>query len=201
MRVRQRKPGSTPLGRFLRGRWLDDNPLRRATDRTETLVLLVLAAAFLACAPLAAQASGAWAHASAQRAELAQQASRVQVTAVIVATPAPQMVGEAFVPMAQARWTAPGGAVVTGVVPVRVGTKVGARLSVWTTRDGQPAEQPLNGSQVASLTAFGAVTGVAALAVALALAGILARWRLTRRRLADWDADWQATGPRWTTRA
>ncbi len=201
MRATQQKPRSTPAGRFVRGRRLDDNPLRRATDRTETLVLIVLAAVFLVCAPVAAQWSGAWTHALAQRAELAQQATRGQVTAVIVATPAPQMVGEAFVSMAKARWTAPDGAVVTGLVPVRVGTRVGARLSVWTTREGQPAEQPLNDSQVASATVFGAVTGAAALAAVLALAGILVRWRLTRRRLADWDADWQATEPRWTTRA
>jgi hypothetical protein len=201
MRVRQRLPGSTPMDRFVRGRRLDGNPLRRATDRTETLVLIVLAAALLVCAPLAAQASGAWTHAWAQRAELAQQAYRGQVTAVIVAPPVPQMVGQAFVPIAQARWTAPDGTVVTGPVPVRAGTKAGARLSVWTTRDGQPAEQPLNDSQVSSLTVLGAVTGVLALGAALALAGVLARWRLTRRRLAGWDADWQATEPRWTTRA
>ena len=63
------------------------------------------------------------------------------------------------------------------------------------------AAQPLNDSQVASLTVLGEITGVAALAAALALAGALARWSLNRRRLAGWDADWQSTGPRWTTRA
>jgi hypothetical protein len=198
---RRRGPASTPAGRFFRGRRLDRNPLRRASDRVETLVLILLTVVFLAAAPLAAPAAGGWAHATAQRAELAQQAARSQVTAVIVSTPATQSVGEAFVPMAQARWTAPDGAVVSGEVPVRAGTEVGARLPVWTTRDGQPAEQPLNDSQVASLTVFGAVTGVAALAAVLALAGILARWSLARRRLAGWDADWRATEPRWTTRA
>ena len=59
MRATQQKPRSTPAGRFVRGRRLDDNPLRRATDRTETLVLIVLAAVFLVCAPVAAQSSGA----------------------------------------------------------------------------------------------------------------------------------------------
>ena len=38
-------------------------------------------------------------------------------------------------------------------------------------------------------------------AMVLALAGILARWSLDKRRMDAWDADWQATGPRWTTRA
>jgi len=35
----------------------------------------------------------------------------------------------------------------------------------------------------------------------LALAAALIRWVLNKRRMAAWDADWHATGPRWTTRA
>jgi hypothetical protein len=202
MRGSQRRPRSTRPGRFVRGWRLDDNPLRRASDRAETLVLIVLAAVFLVCAPLAAPAAGAWAHASAQRTALAQAASRTQATAVVLTKPAPPAVGyQDFVSTAQARWTAPNGAVVTHAVPVRVGTKAGAKVSVWTTRDGQPTSQPLTGSQVASLTDLAEFAGVAGLAVALALAGALARWWLNRRRLAGWDADWQATEPRWTTRA
>ncbi len=165
-------------------------------------MLLVLAVVFLAGAPFAAAASGAWAHASAQRALLAQAASVSQVTAVVLSTPTPPTVGYGdFVSTAKARWTAPDGAVVTGLVPVTVSAGVGAKLRMWTTRDGQPAGPPLGDSQVASLTVLGAVTGVAALAVTLALAGALARWSLTRRRLAGWAADWQSTEPRWTTRA
>ena len=190
------------MGRFLRGRRLDDNPLRRASDRAETRVLLLLVMVLLAGAPLAAAASGAWAHAMAQRAELAQAASTSRVTAVVVSTPTPPAVGyEDFVSTAKARWTAPDGAVVTGLVPVTVGTSVGAKLRMWTTRDGQVTSQPLNDSQVASLTVLGEITGAAALAATLALAGALARCWLNRRRLAGWDADWQSTGPRWTTRA
>lgn len=198
---RRRKPRSTRAARFVRGRRLDRNPLRRAADRVETFTIMLLAVAFLVAAPFAASASGSWAHAAAQRTELAQAASRLQVTAVVVSPPAPPSVAQgAFVSTAQARWTAPDGAVVTGLVPVPVGTGVGARLPQWTTRDGQLTSEPLNGSQVASLTVLGAVTGVAALAAALALAGILAQRSLNRRRLAAWDADWQSTGPRWTTR-
>ena len=198
---RQRKPRSTLAGRFVRGRRLDCNPLRRASDRVETFVIMLLAVAFLVAAPFAALASGSWAHAAAQRTELAQAASISQVTAVVVSPPAPPAVAqEAFVSTAKARWTAPDGTVVTGLVPVPVGTHVGARLPQWTTRDGRLTSQPLNGSQVASLTVLGAVTGVAALAAVLALAGVLAQWSLNRRRLSGWDADWQSTEPRWTTR-
>jgi hypothetical protein len=33
------------------------------------------------------------------------------------------------------------------------------------------------------------------------MVGVLARWSLDRRRMDAWEADWQSTGPRWTTRA
>ncbi len=202
MRGRQRKPRSTRAGRFVRGRRLDDNPLRRASDRAETLVLIVLAAVFLVCAPLAAPAARAWAHAAAQRAQLAQTASWKPVTAVVIKAPGRPVMGyEDFVSTAQARWTAPDGTVVTGGVPVSVGTVAGAKVSVWTTRDGQLTSQPLTSSQVASLTGLAGFAAVAGLAVVLTLAGKLAGWWLNRRRLAGWDADWQATEPRWTTRA
>lgn len=200
MRVRQRKPRSTRVGRFARGRRLDDNPLRRASDRAETLVLIVLTTVFLVCAPLVAPAAGTWAHASAQRAELTQ-ASRTQVTAVVVTKPTRPVVSYGgYVSTARARWTAPNGAVVTNTVPVPVGTVAGAKVSVWSTRDGQLTWQPLTGSQVANLAGLAELAGVAGLAAVLALAGALARWVLNRRRLAGWDADWQATEPRWTTR-
>jgi hypothetical protein len=38
------------------------------------------------------------------------------------------------------------------------------------------------------------------LGVLLVCAGVVARSRLDRRRIAIWDADWQVTGPQWTRR-
>jgi len=42
---------------------------------------------------------------------------------------------------------------------------------------------------------------IVAAAVSLCLLGTaaLARWVLTRRRLAAWDTEWRATGPQWTS--
>jgi len=42
---------------------------------------------------------------------------------------------------------------------------------------------------------------VIALGTVLATIGLLARRTLDKRRMAAWDAEWRATGPRWTTRA
>jgi len=58
----RRKPRTYWLGRVLRGRRLDRNPLRRRSDRVETTVLGLLLAAFLAGAPFVTHAAGSWAY-------------------------------------------------------------------------------------------------------------------------------------------
>jgi hypothetical protein len=118
----------TLVGRFVRGRRLDDNPLRRASDRAETLVLMVLLAVFLVAAPLATPASGARAHAMAQRAQAAQAASRYQVTAVVLTVASRPIIAYGdYVSEAKARWTAPDGAVVTSQALVAAGTRAEVR--------------------------------------------------------------------------
>lgn len=166
------------------------------------MVLAVLVVVFLIGVPAAALATGAWLHGMAQRAQLAQEASRSQVTAVVLAvTPPTPGDGEELAWQAQARWRAPDGQVVTHQVPVASDIAVGGKLQVWTDRTGDLTTAPLLDSQVADQTASGEALGAIAAAVVVILAGTLAFWTLNKRRLAAWDADWQATGPRWTTRA
>jgi hypothetical protein len=192
------------LGRFVRGRRPDRNPLRRVSDRVETVVLVVLIIAFLAAAPFVAQASAGWAHARAQQAQTAQQASWHQVPAVVLKTESTVQGGSGYAALqfqAQARWTAPDGKVVTGEIPVSPGTAVGAMVRVWTTSDGKLTEPPMRDSQVAGTAGFASALGVVAFAVLLVITGTLARHALDKRRMAAWDAEWRATGPRWSTRA
>jgi len=196
-----REPSVTPLGRFVRGRRFDRNPLRRTTDRVETAVLAVLMAAFLIGAPLAALATGAWMHGTAQRAQLAQEASRRQVTAFVLTITPPSAGGEYLAWQAQARWRAPDGREVTRQVPVAADTVAGGTVRLWTDRNGDLTTAPLLDSQVTGQMVFGEALGAIVSGSALALAGTLALWALNRRRMAAWDADWHATGPRWTTRA
>jgi len=190
----------TFASRFARGRRLDRNPLRRASDRAETVVLTLLMVAFLAGAPLAALASGAQVHARAERTALAQQASRHQVAATVEEVPlVPPNSGNVGT-AAQVRWTAANGKAGTGWTSVPLGTAVGAKVSVWATPGGQLTSPPLTGSQVKDLTILGGAAGVGAVAALLALCGLTVRWSLDRRRMAAWDVDWRTTGPRWTTR-
>ena len=194
------KPHSTRLGRFIRGRRLDRNPLRRASDRAETAVLAALAAVFLAGAPFAAQVSGAWAHAAAHREQAAQESSGRMVPAVLLTKATNDVRPDPF-PQAKARWIAPDGATITSDIPVPYGGQAGTTVRIWVARDGRLTQPPLLDSQVSNEVGCTEACAVAALAATLAVVGFLARRSLDKRRMAAWDAEWRAAGPRWTMRA
>ncbi len=194
-----RSPGSTWLGRLLRGRRPDRNPLRRGSDRAETAMLGVLLAAFLAGAPFAAHAAGSWTYAASARQAQAQQAALRQVRATVLQAPSPLGISEGGA-QARARWQAPTGQVRTGQVFVLTGAPAGSTVMVWVNRAGQLTDPPLQHSQVTGRAELARVAAIAALAVVLIIAGWTARRALDRRRLAAWDAEWLTTGPRWSTR-
>jgi hypothetical protein len=200
MAARNREPSLNRLVRFARGRRFDRNPLRRATDRLETAVLALLVIAFLAGTPFAAFATGAWIHGMARGTQLAQEHSRWQVMAVVLAVtpPSPGTVGLGW--QALARWRAPDGREATTEIPVPSGTAAGTRLPVWSDRGGDFTLAPLADSQVTAQTASGVALGVIMSASVIAIAAALALRALGKRRMEDWDADWAATEPRWTTR-
>jgi hypothetical protein len=194
----RRSPRSTWLGRLLRGRRLDRNPLRRGSDRAETALLGVLLAAFLAGAPFAAHAAGSWTYATSAREAQAQQAALHQVQATLLQAAAFGMSEDGS--EASARWKAPDGQVRTGDVFALTAAPAGSTVMVWVNQAGQLTDSPLGHGQVTGRAEFARGLAVAALAVTLIVAGLAGRWVLNRRRLAAWDTDWTATEPRWSTR-
>jgi hypothetical protein len=200
MGTMRRAVRATRLGRFVRGRRPDRNPLRRGSDRVETAVLALLVIVFLAAAPFAALASGSWALARSHQAQLTERASSYQVPAVVLKLDTPS--GGAYAdPGAQARWTAHDGTVISGEIPVPLATPVGSTQWLWTTADGRLTNPPLQDSQVTGQAYVTEGFAVVTLAVLLTITGLVARWTLDKRRMAAWDAEWRATGPRWTTHA
>jgi len=182
----------------VRGLRLDRNPLRRGSDRAETAMLGVLVAAFLAITPFAAHVAGSWAYAMSAREAQAQQAALHQVPATLLqATTLWSIEGGAE---AQARWRAPDGQVRTGQIFVAGSAPAGSTVMVWTNQAGQPADSPLQRSQVTVRADLARALAVAVLAVTLVLIGLGGRWVLDRRRLTAWDAEWLATEPRWSSR-
>jgi hypothetical protein len=190
---------STQLGRLLR-RWRPDrNPLRRRLDRAETAVLGALLVAFLAGAPFAAHAAGSWTYATSAQEARAQGAGLHQVPATLLQATQPWN-ASIYGVGANARWKAPDGQVRTGEVLLLGPAAAGSTVMVWINQAGQLADAPLDGRQVASRAELSEVMAVTGLAITLLAIGWLVRWELTRRRLAKWDADWLATGPRWSPR-
>lgn len=177
---------------------LDGNPLRRACDRTEAVLLACLLSAFVVVVPLAAVIAGAQAYGAGLRVERAERAAWRPVSAVLLATaPAPGSAGYE-VPV-RATWTAPDGARRAGPVTAPPGTPAGRTVTVWIDASGQPTGMPLQPVQVTGHAIGAALTGATAAVSALLCLGALARWVLLRRRLAAWDAEWQAVGPSWTS--
>jgi hypothetical protein len=193
--------GTGWLARLLRGRRLDRNPLRRGSDRAETVVLGALLAAFLAAAPFAAHAAGGWAHTRAVRDAQAQRASLVQVTATLVRT-APVLSGYGSTSgfAVEARWRAPDGPVRTGELFVTADVAARHSTRIWVDRTGRLTGPPLSRDQVAGRAQLAVGVAVGCLAVVLITAAWLVRRGLDRRRMAAWDADWLANGPRWSPR-
>jgi hypothetical protein len=189
------------LARLLRGRRLDRNPLRRGSDRAETIVIGALLAAFLAAAPFAAHAAGAWGHDSAARQAQAQRASLVQVTATMLwSAPILTGYGSGSGFAAEARWRAPDGPVRTGELFVTPDVAVSHSMRIWVDQTGRLTNPPLSGDQMTGRAQLAAGVAVGGLAVVLATAGWLVRRSLDRRRLSGWDAGWLANGPRWSPR-
>ena len=196
-----RRLGTSWLARLLRGRRLDRNPLRRGSDRAETVVLGALLAAFLAAAPFAAHAAGSWAHASAVRDAQAQRASLHQVTATLVrAAPVLSSYGSASDFAVEARWRAPDGRVRTGELLVTATMAAGRSTRIWVDRTGRLTGPPLSRDRVTGRVQLAVGVAVGGLAVLLIVAAWLVRGGIDRRRMAAWDADWLANGPRWSPR-
>jgi len=87
-----------------------------------------------------------------------------------------------------------------GFVAAPRGAAKGSTVLVWVDRTGQLTNPPLRASQVTALVDLAEMLTMAVLATMLTAAWRLARRGLDRRRMAAWDADWLATGPRWTPR-
>ena len=187
------------ISRLVQGQRLDRNPLRRGTDRAETVILAALLAAFLGGAPFAAQATATWSNTAFLRQLHTQQATVHQVRATLLEAPV-RGGGYAAVlaSQADARWTAPDGHAQTGLITAPPQARAGSTVLIWTSQSGNPVT-PLQRGDISQQDALAAAAAVTVLAVLLLLAAWTARRALNRRRLAAWDAAWLATGPRWTT--
>lgn len=185
-------------------RWLgvDRNPLRRPTDRIESVIRIALVLAFLVGGPLLAVTVGR-ATSAIGMAEVRSERAWRQVDAVLI-KPAPQPAspyGEMATTWVPGRWEAARGQVRTGFVPVTAGTPAGAVVTVWLDRTGRvTGQQPLTAGVVLLRVVVAEIFSLVGAGFAALVLAVGARWLLNRRRLARWAIEWSMVGPRWTTR-
>jgi hypothetical protein len=154
---------------------------------------------FLAAAPVLTAAAVHWTRTQGIREQHAE-AVWQQVAATV--QPAPthtnEFSGWPGTVLKRARWTAPDGQARSGWAPVSAAASPGSSVRIWVNRSGSLTGPPLQDRQLHAQMVMAAVLTATVLALMVFLAGGVARFLLTRRRLAAWDRQWRTVGPQWT---
>ena len=183
-------------------RWalIGKGQLKRGTDRIETGFRLFLLVALLAAAPLGF-AVGAMVHSRQTVAAAQQLRERHQVHALVLADPQLPTGSESDggVVKTEVAWYPAAGTERTASVPVPLTVRADDRVPIWVTADGHVTDPPLDSDTVAgNAVSVGFLTGVSVPLVGWALLG-LARVALNVHRSRQWQADWLAVEPLWTS--
>lgn len=187
-----------PVHRLAR-RLIGRNTLRRTSDRIESAVVVLLAAAFVA-AVAGSVLFGLHIYHSDRVA-----ASRLDPTVAVLTQNGPYNDGLTGAGEAAARWRAPDGQLRSGLLntvaaPGIWDARAGARVPVWLNDSGQLVNPPLAKTQVLFTAIIMAVAVGCGAGTVLLLCYWLLRVLIDRRRLAGWEQAWALTGPRWTSR-
>jgi hypothetical protein len=174
---------TVPWPRKLFVRLFGRNPLVRATDRVEALVLVLVVALPLLAVPISA-AVGTAAYDSRSRIYAEQVQTRRPVTATVTGDSHPRRDLESPTVMIPARWFA-AGAERTGDVTAPLTAKIGDEIEIWVDDEGFSVPPPVNTARSAAV-AFGAATWWVITVLAV---GLFARARITldRRRYDQWQ--------------
>lgn len=176
---------TVPLPRKLFARLFSRNPLIRAVDRVEALILLLAVAVPLIAVPISA-AVGTAVHDSRSRLYAEQSETRRPVTATVIGESHPRRNLENPTMTVPARWFA-AGAERTGDVTAPLTAKIGDAIEIWVDDEGVPVARPVNTARDEAL-AFAVATWWA---VSLLAAALFARARITldRVRYDQWQQD------------
>ncbi|GAA2852454.1 hypothetical protein Acy02nite_51870 [Actinoplanes cyaneus] len=165
------------------------NLLRRTSDRFESLLVFLLVLTFLAGAPLLAWEAGQAGYRSDLRAQQWEREHLFPVDAVLLEN--------ATTDIAKARWKAPDGKPVEGLVQTTAGDPAGTRVPIWVDRPGVLQSPPAGHSPVGQAVMIGVAV---ALCLAAGFTGLyrIVRAVLDRRRDRAWAREWLEVGPRWS---
>jgi hypothetical protein len=189
------------LARLARRLGLDNNPLRRGTDRVEAALRLVMILLLVLAAPAAAVAAGRWAdHHALDRAQ-AERTNSHLVTAVLLqdapAAGTPNPFASMQTSWVLARWQPPGQPPRTGEVLTLAGAHKGSTVRTWIGPSGAVTDPPPGHRVIAGEVCLAVVTTCLLSWLTLLVAWTLARRALDHRRLRAWEAEWRTSGPLW----
>ena len=191
--------------RMARRLYLTRNPLRRIADRIEAWLTVLLVLVMLLVAPWAGWWAGRERYRDDMRANAWERQHRYAVAAVLLEdgsawdgggaddVPPPRSV------LTPARWTGPEGAVHTGRIFAGPDGRAGDTVRIWVDEHGAPAARPMHRNATTDAV-VAALLLVAVLGAVLSGLRRIAIWRLDRRRLRSWQAEWMIVGPRWSHR-
>ncbi|MER5660587.1 hypothetical protein ACFWA5_03575 [Streptomyces mirabilis] len=171
------------------------NPLRRRSDALEAWIVLVA----WALTALGGVLTGLLATQSVENGLARQRAEWHSVLALLNddVPKSTASANDADMVWAKVHWTAPDGSPHAGQARVSVGSPAGTPVRVWTDADGRLVTKPPTPSQAQLRAALvGVLVGVSVAGVPF-IGGRLVRGRMERRRMAQWDEDWQRVGPLW----
>lgn len=179
------EPFTLPMPPRLSARLFGRNPLIRASDRLEALILVLAVAISLVALPIAASV-GTAVHESRSRLYAEQAQVHRQVTATSIGESLPRGNLESRTVTVPARWFADGSEHTGNVVAPR-SVEVGDEIEIWIDDDGAPVRPPVR-SAADEAVAFAFATWFT---VSLAAAGLFAATRaaLDRVRYARWQRD------------
>ncbi|GAA3512984.1 hypothetical protein FHR32_007445 [Streptosporangium album] len=169
----------------------DGNPLRRRSDRLDTMIVLAILVIFIAFLWPAA-ALGRQVYAGGLRAEITAPGHRQPVLAQVV----DPVRGTGWRPRT-VRWTTPQGGSRTGQVVLPPSMPAGSHTQIWIDGAGKPTTPPQTHVKTVTDTTVAVITvvGGAGAVLLLCLAG--ARGLLNRHRDAEWERAWALADQRW----
>jgi hypothetical protein len=166
---------------------LSRNPLVRASDRIEALLLALAVVVSLLAVPVAA-AVGTAVHDSRRDVYAEQARTRHLVTATITDETAAHTISRTNTATVPARWTA-ARAEHTGAVEAQGATKPGDHVAIWVDNNGALADEPTPTSRAAVDAMTAAVAMWASVAAAAAVLFTGTRAVCDRLRVIGWQHD------------
>jgi hypothetical protein len=186
--------------RFARRAGFDGNPLRRRSDVIAAWLLPAAILTFLILCPGVYAVTAMRVHADAAAARRASHSWHYVTGTLLQAAPGPEQSdadANRWTVLTPARWVT-GGHAHTGTVPAAAGSPQGSQDRVLVNPAGQAEMRPMTAAQADDRIAADTMAALAALAVVLAGLAWAVRKVLDRRRLAGWETEWLAVGPRWS---